>query len=183
MIQTHFKDNWLTVGKLVAPQGVKGLVRVNPTTEFSERFTKEGKRWICKENEEPKEIKLLGGKKLPGKLLYVIQIEGITTREKAYELVGAMLLVPSNDRPKLKKNEFHFLDLVGLEVKVESSRLKIGVVTDLIKAGNDLLEVQLTEGRKVLIPFVKEIVPLVNIKEGWISITPPDGLLDISSCN
>ena len=54
----------------------------------------------------------------------------------------------------------------------------IGTVVDLIHAGNDLLEVQLSEGRRVLIPFVTPIVPRVEIGDGWLEITPPPGLLD-----
>ena len=61
----------------------------------------------------------------------------------------------------------------------------IGTVCDLIHAGNDLLEVELSAaaparaGRRVFIPFVEAIVPVVNLAEGWIGITPPPGLLDL----
>jgi 16S rRNA processing protein RimM len=53
-------------------------------------------------------------------------------------------------------------------------------VLDLIHGGNDLLEVELTEGqRRVLIPFVEAIVPEVHLEEGWIGLTPPPGLLEL----
>jgi hypothetical protein len=61
----------------------------------------------------------------------------------------------------------------------------IGRVLDLIHAGNDLLEVELTAAapgggpRRLLIPFVEPIVPVVNLAEGWIGITPPPGLLEL----
>ena len=61
----------------------------------------------------------------------------------------------------------------------------IGRVFDLIHAGNDLLEVERTAaapggaGRRVFIPFVEAIVPVVNLAEGWIGITPPPGLLEL----
>jgi len=56
----------------------------------------------------------------------------------------------------------------------------IGHVSDLIHAGNDLLEVELTaSGRSLLIPFVQAIVPQVELNEGWIGITPPPGLLEL----
>jgi 16S rRNA processing protein RimM len=55
-----------------------------------------------------------------------------------------------------------------------------GKVTDLIHAGNDLLEVALqADGRRLLIPFVEAIVPQVQLSEGWIGLTPPPGLLDL----
>ena len=55
----------------------------------------------------------------------------------------------------------------------------IGKVTNLTNEGNDLLEIELLGGRKVLIPFVKEIVPKVNPNQGWLEINPPPGLLDL----
>jgi len=65
---------------------------------------------------------------------------------------------------------------VGLEVRLEGK--PIGRVSDLIHAGNDLLEIEL-DSRKVFIPFVKAIVPEVQLEAGWIGITPPPGLLDL----
>ena len=49
-------DDWLTVGKLVAAQGMGGELRINPSSDFPERFTKPGQRWLKEENTEPKAI-------------------------------------------------------------------------------------------------------------------------------
>jgi len=57
--------------------------------------------------------------------------------------VGHALLVPASDRPPLAEGEFHLLDLVGLEVRLLADGGVIGRVTDLLHAGNDLLEVEL----------------------------------------
>ncbi len=53
------KDKWMSIGEIVAPQGLKGDIRIKPSSDFPERFTKPGKRWIQKANELPTEIKLL----------------------------------------------------------------------------------------------------------------------------
>ena len=173
-------ENWLIVGKLVAPQGLSGEIRIHPWSDFPERFTEPGKRWLHKQQQnEPLEIELISGRKLPGKEIFIVQFEGVKSRADAESLIGTSLLVPISDRPKLDENEFHLLDLVGLDVKLESEGPVIGVVTDLTTGGNDLLEVELLIGRKVLIPFVKEIVPVIMLKEGWLILTPPPGLLDL----
>ena len=53
------KNNlWLTIGEIVAPQGLKGEVRVNPSSDFPERFVEPGLRWLQGEDEEPIEIEL-----------------------------------------------------------------------------------------------------------------------------
>ena len=138
------KDKWMSIGEIVAPQGVKGDIRVKPRSEFPERFTAPGKRWIQKTNELPTEIKLKKGKLIPGKSIYVLSIEGISNRSSAEEIIGWKLVIPINSRPMLRKDEYHYFDLIGLEVKEGQKKTLIGYVTDLIKGGNDLLEIELS---------------------------------------
>ena len=178
----------LEVGRIVAAQGLKGELRVNPLSDFPERFTRPGPRWLRDRQGTIRDAQLLSGRQLPGKELFVIRLEGVNDRSAAEALVGQELLVPAADRPRLAKGEFHLLDLLGLEVRqltdAQASGAEappIGTVRDLIHAGNDLLEVELSStGRSLLIPFVPAIVPRVELSEGWIGITPPPGLLDLA---
>jgi len=178
----------LEVGRIVAAQGLRGELRVNPLSDFPERFTRPGPRWLRDRQGAIRETQLLSGRQLPGKELFVIRLEGVDDRGTAESLVGQELMVPAADRPRLAKGEFHLLDLMGLEVRRladgQSSGADaepIGHVRDLIHAGNDLLEVELTaNGRSLLIPFVQAIVPRVDLSEGWIGITPPPGLLELA---
>ncbi len=173
------KDKWISIGEIVAPQGLRGDIRIKPCSEFPERFTKPGKRWIQKTNELPTEIQLKQGKLIPGKSIYVLSIEGISNRSSAEEIIGWKLVIPVESRPMLSKDEYHYFDLIGLEARMGSQKTLIGYVTDLIKGGNDLLEIELEEGKKVLVPFVREIVPEIEIKEKWLLINPPPGLLEL----
>jgi len=201
---------WLAVGTITSPQGLKGELRVYPDSDFPERFTQAGKRWMRDpKNLEIKEVQLKGGRYVAGKNLYVIKLEGVESREAAEEFRDYKLLVDKSDRPKLKKDEYHVSDLVGLEVFHQETKENIGVVVDLYSAGNDLLEIKLhkqpeaevkeekdlskisrrTKRKKyrpkskkpltIFIPFVREIVPIVDIPNQKIEISPPDGLIDI----
>ena len=168
----------LVVGRLVAPQGLRGELRVLPLSDFSERFTRPGRRWLRRNDGDARAVKLHAGRSLPGKELFVVRLEGIDSREAAEALVGEELLVLASDRPRLAQGEFHLLDLIGLQVRLLESGTPVGTVRDLLHAGNDLLEVDTGKGR-LLIPFVTSIVPVVELKEQWIGITPPPGLLDL----
>ena len=173
-------EDWLIVGKLVGAQGLQGELRVNPASDFPERFTTPGSRWLRgRKGGEPKEVQLKKGRQLPGKSLFIVRLEGIDSRDAAEALVGQELLVPASDRPELEEGEFHLLDLVGLEARLHPDEPAIGVVTDLISGGNDLLELKTSAGRTMLIPFVESIVPEVHLKKGWLLLTPPPGLLDL----
>ena len=173
-------DDWLSVGKIVGVQGLQGELRINPASDFPERFTAPGPRWLrSRKGGEPTEIQLKKGRQLPGKSLFVVRFEGVDNRSAAEALVGQELLVAGDDRPELAEGEFHLLDLVGLEARLTTDGPAIGTVTDLISGGNDLLEIKTADGRKLLIPFVEAIVPEVQLKDGWLLITPPPGLLEL----
>jgi len=202
---------WLEVGTITSPQGLKGELRVYPDSDFPERFTKPGTRWL--QHPQTKaiiEVQLRGGRHIESKNLYVIQLEGTEDRDQAELWRDYKLLVDKRDRPKLSKDEYHVGDLVGLEVFHQETGENIGIVVELYSAGNDLLEIQLHQQPEVevrpdrdlshisrrskrkkfrpkakkpltvFIPFVKEIVPVVDIANRKVEITPPNGLLDIN---
>ena len=174
------RDDWLMVGKLVGAQGLRGELKVNPASDFPERFTKPGPRWLrSRQGESPTEIRLNSGRQLPGRSLFVVRVDGVNDRAAAEALVGKELLVESDDRPELEDGEFHLLDLVGLEARLAEGGEVVGTVRDLISGGNDLLEIKRPDGKILLIPFVEAIVPEVHLNEGWLLLTPPPGLLDL----
>ncbi|NJP08164.1 MAG: ribosome maturation factor RimM [Leptolyngbyaceae cyanobacterium RU_5_1] len=180
-------SGFLEIGKIIAAQGMKGEVRVYPISDFPERFLKPGKRWLLRPGEvEPQPIELVHGRYLDGKGLYVVQFAEVTDRTQAEALRDCKLLVPDGDRPTLAEDEFHVIDLIGLQVFDQSTQALVGTVVSVIPAGNDLLEVERSSpanaanGKSVtvLIPFVKAIVPLVDLYRRRIEITPPAGLID-----
>ena len=175
-------NQWLIVGLITSPQGINGKMKVKSLSDFEERFTKPGKRWIQKDKENPRELELTHGFKKPGKESFVITFEGINNRNQAENLKGYKVLVKVDSLPKLSKEEFHLSELVNLKVKIlENSQLNIiGKVINLENEKNNLLVIQLFENNKnILVPFVKEIVPVVDIKNKFIIITPPPGLLEL----
>ena len=173
-------EEWLAVGKVVGAQGLRGELRVNPASDFPERFTQPGPRWLQGKGAAPQEMTLTSGRQLPGRSLFIVRFKGVDSRSAAEALVGQTLLVSADDRPELEEGEFHLLDLVGLEARLDANdNAVVGTVSDLISGGNDLLEITRPDGRKLLVPFVEQIVPEVHQTEGWLLITPPPGLLDL----
>jgi 16S rRNA processing protein RimM len=201
-------DDWIEVGTVVGAQGMKGELKIYPSSDFPERFEEPGKRWLQNpQTQEIQEVELLAGRDIPGKNLYVLLIDRVNNRDQAEALKGYKLLVESSDRPELEEDEYHVSDLINLEVYHQETGENIGVIIDIYTAGNDLLEVKLHKQptsekiieidanikskrkRKakqpkpatIFIPFVKEIVPVVDIENNRIEITPPSGLLELDS--
>ncbi len=207
---TADRQELLEVGTIVSPQGLKGELRVYPDSDFPERFTNAGTRWLQHPDTLAiSQVQLCGGRYLAGKKLYIIKLEGIESRDRAEEFRNYKLLVDKSDRPKLDKDEYHVADLVDLEVYHQQTGENIGVVVDLYSAGNDLLEIKLHKQPEIdvkpdrdlsqvsrrskrkkykpkpnkpltiFVPFVKEIVPVVDVPNRRIEISPPDGLINI----
>ena len=209
---------WLQIGKIVSPQGLRGQLRVYPNSDFPERFLVPGNRWLQRQGQQPEVVELIEGREIPGKKLYVVTLAGVETREAAEALRGAMLLVREDDRLELDPEEYHVLDIVGLAVFDRQTGDRLGTVVDVMSAGHDLLKVKLDRavieameamsleeenppdaeegssksGRKkrkskkkkapfdtVLIPFVWDIVPTIDLENQRIEIEPPPGLLDL----
>ena len=198
------ETDWLEIGRIVGPQGLRGELRIYPDTDFPERFLEPGQRWLRRPNATDLEpVTLLKGRYLDGKGLYVVQLEQVTDRNGAEALRGGVLLVPESDRLPLDEGEFYVADLIGLEVYLQGQDFPIGVVVDVYSAGNDLLAVQLhqpslppkptriakskrprsgaqkpRDTKPVLVPFVPEIVPVVELEAGYVIVDPPAGLFE-----
>ena len=172
----------MIVGFITSCHGINGQLKVKSLSDFEERFLKPGTRWLQKENEPPSKRKLISGFKQPGKETFIVKFQGINTRNHSEQLKKFKILVKADNLPKLQKEEFHLLELLNLEVKtLENGELKkIGKVINLENEKNNLLVIELFKNKKkVLIPFVQEIVPFIDIKNNFLIINPPKGLLDL----
>jgi 16S rRNA processing protein RimM len=172
----------MEIGTIVSSQGVKGEVRIYPSTDFPQRFEKPGERWYItpQQPQTPQSIRLVRGYYLPHKNLYVVKFEGIDDRDAADAMRNYLLVVRDDDRSFLKPGEYHLRDLLGLPVYLQDTEELVGTAIDLVAAGSDLLVVKsATDDREIYIPFVPEIVPNIDFTRRRIEITPPPGLLSL----
>jgi 16S rRNA processing protein RimM len=111
-----------------------------------------------------------------GQLL--VAFAGITDRTAAGELTGSWLSVDSGQLPATPDpDEFRDYELIGLSVRTPAGEA-VGVVDEVLHHGQDLLVVRRPGGEESLVPFVKAIVPEVDVAAGVLVIDPPPGLLD-----
>lgn len=117
------------------------------------------------------------------KKVLIARFEEITDRNRAEEMRGAQLYAQAHE-VELEDDEWHQDDLLGL-MAVDTTRgdREVGTVTALIPgAAQDLLELEVRgERRRILIPFVAEIVPEVDLETGRVLLSPPAGLLDLGA--
>lgn len=116
----------------------------------------------------------------PHKAGVLAAIHGIEDREAALRLRGQRLYVPREVLPAPEDDdEFYYTDLIGLSVRTGDD-VEVGVVKAVHDFGaGDLLEVAPSDGgRTVMLPFTREIVPVIDLDGGHLVIEPPSGWLD-----
>jgi 16S rRNA processing protein RimM len=128
---------------------------------------------------EPAALTVQAARRHGGRL--VVRFEGIADRSAAESLRGALLTVDRSELPPVADpEEFYDHQLVGLAVALSDGR-PIGTVADILHGpGGDLLVVARDGASDALVPFVHQIVPIVDVTSGRIVVDPPEGLLDPS---
>jgi len=165
----------VVVGRLGRPHGVKGEINVEVLTDDPEIRFAVGNKLKLEKKDEFITVKTLriGNKKL------LVNFVEITDRTQAEEYKGNYLTLDLDESEIPQTgDEFYDEQLIGLTA-INNSSSPLGVVIDVIHGtAQDLLVIKTTEGEEVLVPFVDEIVPEINVEQKHILITPPKGLFD-----
>lgn len=112
--------------------------------------------------------------------IWLLGFEEIPDRTGAEGLRGALLLLPA-DAPEVEDDAWYAEDLVGLRAERPDGRL-IGTVTGLVVgAAQDRLVLDLASGGTAEVPFVRALVPVVDVPGGRVVIDPPEGLLELDA--
>ena len=163
------------VGVITSPHGVRGGVKVFPTTDDPRRF-KRLKEIILDTGKEEKTLEIEGVKFF--KQFVILKFKGIETPEEIGKYRQKSLYVTRENAVRLGKDEYFIADLMGLKVFDEEDT-EIGVLREVLETGaNDVYIIDLNDGRELLLPAIKECVLNVDVEAGKIQIHILDGLLD-----
>ena len=168
-------ENLLRVGVISSTHGIKGEVKVFPTTDDSARF-KQLKKVILDTGREQIELEIEGIKFF--KNMVILKFKGYDSINEIEKYKGRDLLITRDLAVELGPDENFITDLIGLLV-VKDDGEELGTLTDVIKTGaNDVYEVRMADGREVLLPAIKECVLSVDLEKRIITVHMMDGLLD-----
>ncbi|WP_143319125.1 ribosome maturation factor RimM [Clostridium sp. HBUAS56010] len=168
-------DDLLRVGVISSTHGVKGEVKVYPTTDDASRF-KSLKKVILDTGREQMDLEIQGVKFF--KNMVILKFKGYDSIDDIEKYKGKDLLVTRDQAVKLGPDENFIVDLIGLKVLLEDGT-EFGTLTDVIITGaNDVYEVKTSEGREVLLPAIRECVRMVDIEKGTVIVHIMEGLLD-----
>ncbi len=155
------------MGRVAAAHGIRGLVKIQPYTEYIDSLLDYRSWWLGYEHGPWHEVKAQQCE-VHGKTL-VAQLPDCPDRNAAEKLKGLLVAVPRSSLPKQDGDEYYWSDLIGLTVINEAGE-PMGKVTNLLETGaNDVLCVQGNDS-EILIPFVASAIRQVDLKTGTIRV-------------
>jgi len=167
----------VVVGRIAKAHGIRGELAVDVRTDSPDERFKIGAAVTTKLRDGSKrELTIAAAREHSGRLL--VRFEEVLTRDVAETLRGALLLadtatLPPTDDP----DEFYDHELAGLRAELADGTV-VGKVVEIVHSpAGELLELDV-DGREVLVPFVRAIVPTVDVAGGRVVLDPPEGLLD-----
>ena len=164
----------LQVGVITQTHGIRGEVKVYPTTDDAARFRKL-KEVILDTGRERLTLKIENVKFF--KQFVILNFQGYDSINDMEKYKRASLLVPRDQAVKLEKDEYFVADMIGITVVTDEGE-NFGVLKDVLATGaNDVYVVSRADGTEVLLPAIKECILAVDMEKRVIKAHIMDGLL------
>ena len=168
-------EQMLRVGVITSTHGVRGEVKVFPTTDDAKRFKTLKK--VILDGREPLELSIEQVKFF--KNMVILKFKGYDNINDVETWRQRDLLITRDQAVELKEDEYFITDLICLTV-VNEEEVVLGRVKDVLETGaNDVYVVELTGGKELLLPAIKDCILNVDLEGGRMKVHVLDGLMDL----
>jgi 16S rRNA processing protein RimM len=168
-------EDLLQVGAIIKAHGVRGEVKVFPTTDDPARF-KDLKTVLLDTGKEKRELEITGVKFF--KNLVILKFKGLDSMNEVENLRQAKLFVTRENAVELSENEYFIADLIGLSVTSDEGE-ELGNISDVLQTGaNDVYVISREGAAELLVPAIKECILNVDIASGEMKVHLLPGLRD-----
>ena len=169
-------EDLLQVGIITSTHGVRGEVKVYPTTDDPRRFPRL-KEVVLDTGREKLNLEIEGVKFF--KQFVILKFKGLDNINDIEKYRQKSLYVTRKNAVRLQRDEYFIADLIGLKVQDEDGT-ELGTVKDVIETGaNDVYEVEMADGRSLLLPAIKQCILNVDVENGMMQVHVLEGLLDL----
>ena len=168
-------EQFLRVGVISSTHGIRGEVKVYPTTDDPERFL-DIDEVILDTGREHKILEIEGVKFFKNQV--ILKFKGYDNINDIEKYLKKDLLVDREHAVELGENENFIADLIDMEVVTDEGKV-LGTLTDVIETGaNDVYAVKTPEGKEILLPAIRDCILDVNVDEKRMTVHVMEGLLD-----
>lgn len=164
--------HFIAIGRIITPWGAQGKVKVQPETDFPQRFSPGQQIFV---NGKP--LTILEVSWHHARL--ILKLSTIDRVEEARQLRGKDIEIPRSHVQPLPEDHYYYFQLIGLEVRTTEGE-KLGEIKEIITGeSNDVYVVDTARGQ-VLIPAIEDVVKSVDLERGYMEIEPISGLLELN---
>ena len=169
-------EDLLQVGIITSTHGVRGEVKVYPTTDDPRRFRRL-KEVVLDTGKEKMNLEIEGVKFF--KQFVILKFKGLDNINDIEKYRQKSLYVTRKNAVRLQRDEYFIADLIGLKVQDEDGK-ELGTVKDVIETGaNDVYEVEMADGKSLLLPAIKQCILNGDVENGTMQVYVLEGLLDL----
>lgn len=169
-------EDLLQVGIITSTHGVRGEVKVYPTTDDPRRFRRL-KEVVLDTGKEKMNLEIEGVKFF--KQFVILKFKGLDNINDIEKYRQKSLYVTRKNAVRLQRDEYFIADLIGLKAQDEDGK-ELGTVKDVIETGaNDVYEVEMADGKSLLLPAIKQCILNVDVENGTMQVHVLEGLLDL----
>ena len=166
-------EDLLQVGIITSTHGVRGEVKVYPTTDDPRRFRRL-KEVVLDTGREKMNLEIEGVKFF--KQFVILKFKGLDNINDIEKYRQKSLYVTRKNAVRLQRDEYFIADLIGLKVQDEDGK-ELGTVKDVIETGaNDVYEVEMADGKSLLLPAIKQCILNVDVENGTMQVHVLEGL-------
>jgi len=170
-------DNFLQVGVIASTHGIKGEVKVFPTTDDVKRYT-QLKKVILDTGKEKIDLEISQVRFF--KQYAIVKFKGIDDINDVEKYKKASLLIPREEAVPLEEDEYFIADLIGLKA-ISDEGEDLGTLTDVLQTGaNDVYVIQSLEGKELLVPAIGQCVLKIDLEEKMMTLHLLDGLREMN---
>lgn len=170
-------EQYLRVGVIASTHGIRGEVKVYPTTDDLERFETLKDVVLLTQRKEQLPLTVEGVKFF--KQFAILKFKGIDDINDIQKYKGCDLMVSRENAQPLAENEYYIGDLIGMKVESDDGK-SLGILSDVLQTGaNDVYVVKRSDGSELLLPVIDDCILDVDVENGRVRAHVMEGLLDL----
>jgi 16S rRNA processing protein RimM len=170
----HHEDeqqDWMLVGVVAAPVGVRGEVKIDLYTDFPDRFTQLTEIYV---GDGHRPMRLAGSRRHAGRV--ALRFVDVPDRDAADALRGQPLYIPRSQAMPLPEGHYYHDQIIGLRA-VSTAGEDLGVIEAILPTGSNDVYVARDGTRELLIPAIRDVVRDIDLDAGTLTVEPIEGLL------
>jgi 16S rRNA processing protein RimM len=161
-------EGYVAVGRVAAPRGLRGELRVEPLTDFFERFAPGQALWAAGVRREVEQGRRQGKRIL-------LKLSGIDSADEAEALRGLLLEIPESELAALHEGQYYRFQIMGVTVQDVTGH-ELGTVVDIVQTGsNDVYVVHGPQG-ELLLPAIDDVIKDVDVERRRMVVELMEGL-------